>query len=336
MKQRQLGPRGPEVSELGFGAWGLGGAAGEQEHGGTGRPPRGWVGTDERESVRALEIALERGVSFIDTALGYGGGRSEQIVGEAVRIFGGEVFVATKVPPMNGLFPAPPGLQPDKVFPADWIRDCARRSLENLGLKSIDLLQLHVWRDEWVGHGEWRQALEDLKVEGTIRMVGVSVNNHDPDSAMRVVNSGAIDAVQVIYNIFDQSPEDRFFTACAEHGVGVIARVPFDEGALTGTITPASEFGEGDFRLGYFRGDRLRQVDERVRALIADLAIEREQLAAVALRYVLSHPVVSTVIPGMRTVRNVERNLDATLSGPLDAGQIGRLKAHRWAKDFYC
>jgi aryl-alcohol dehydrogenase-like predicted oxidoreductase len=335
MNYRTLGADGPQVSELGFGAWGLGGTAGTTETGGTGRPPRGWAGTDEAESVRALQTALRRGVTFIDTALGYGAGRSERIVGETVRAHPETAFVATKVPPKNGAFPAPPGLHADEVFPGDWIRTCVHKSLENLGLESIDLLQLHVWRDEWVEQGSWRQALEQLRSEGTIRMAGVSVNNHDPASAMRVVASGAIGAAQIIYNVFDQSPEDEFYAACEHHGVGVIARVPFDEGALTGTITPDTQFGEGDFRIGYFRGDRLRQVDERVTAILADLAIDRAQMADLALRFVLSHPAVSTVIPGMRSTRNVERNLRAAATGPLDSDQLARLKTHRWVKDFY-
>jgi aryl-alcohol dehydrogenase-like predicted oxidoreductase len=243
--------------------------------------------------------------------------------------------VATKIPPKNGRWPAPEGVDPEDAFPADHVRACTERSLRNLGLDAIDVQQFHVWSDEWAGRGSWRQAIEGLKAEGKIRAFGVSINDHQPWNALKLIESGAVDTVQVIYNVFDQSPEDELLPACAEHGIGVLARVPFDEGALTGTIGPDTEFPEGDFRNRYFRGDRRQQVAERVQAILDDLGIEREQLPEVALRYVLSEPAVSAVIPGMRSVRNVERNCAVGDGRGLPAERVAALKRHRWDRNFY-
>ena len=202
-------------------------------------------------------------------------------------------------------------------------------------MDTLDLQQFHVWSDEWVGRGSWQAEVEALKSEGKIRAFGVSINDHQPANAIKLIQSGAVDAVQVIYNVFDQSPEDELLDACAQHGVGVLARVPFDEGSLTGRIGPDTEFPDGDFRNRYFRDDRRRQVDDHVRALLDDVGIEREQLPEVALRYVLSHPAVSSVIPGMRTVRNVERNAAVGDGEGLPDEQLAALKRHRWERNFY-
>jgi aryl-alcohol dehydrogenase-like predicted oxidoreductase len=215
------------------------------------------------------------------------------------------------------------------------VRACTERSLANLGLDSMDVQQFHVWSDEWVGRGTWLEAVHALKEEGLIRFFGVSINDHQPANAVRLVETGVVDTVQVIYNVFDQSPEDELFAACERMDVGVIVRVPLDEGALTGNVGPGTEFPDGDFRNRYFQGDRLQQVAEHVDALIADLGIGREQLPELALRYVLSRPEVSTVIPGMRTVRNVERNVAVGDGHGLPPEQVEALKAHRWDRNFY-
>ena len=321
MHTRTLGRTGLEVSEIGYGAWGIGGSM--------------WLGADDDESLRALGRAVDLGLTLIDTALGYGDGHSEELVGKVVRERDERIVVATKIPPRNRVWPAPDGIDPDDAFPADHVRACTERSLCNLGLDAIDLQQFHVWSDEWVGRGSWRGAVEDLKAEGKIRAFGVSINDHQPANALKLIESGAVDSVQVIYNVFDQSPEDELLPACAEHGIGVLARVPFDEGALTGTIGPGTEFPEGDFRNRYFRGDRVAQVAERVQAILDDLGIEREQLPEVALRYVLSQPAVSAVIPGMRSVRNVERNCAVGDGKGLPAEQVAALRRHRWDRNFY-
>ncbi|HWM08693.1 MAG TPA: aldo/keto reductase, partial [Solirubrobacteraceae bacterium] len=257
------------------------------------------------------------------------------LVGRVVREREERIVVATKIPPKNGIWPAPDGIDPDEAFPADHVRDCTERSLRNLGLDAIDVQQFHVWSDEWTDRGSWRDAIEELKAEGKIRAFGISNNDHQPANALRLIESGAVDTVQVIYNVFDQSPEDELLPACAEHGIGVLARVPLDEGALTGRVGPGTEFPDGDFRNRYFRGDRLEQVGARVQAILDDLGIEREDLPETALRYVLSHPAVSSAIPGMRSVRNVERNCALGDGRGLPAERVQALKAHRWDRNFY-
>jgi aryl-alcohol dehydrogenase-like predicted oxidoreductase len=321
MNYRRLGRTGFEVSEIGYGAWGIGGSQ--------------WGGADDDESVQALHRAIDLGLNFIDTALAYGGGRSERLVGQVVRERSETVHVATKVPPRNGVWPAQEGVPLDEVFPAGYVRECAEQSLRNLGLDTIDLLQLHVWNDEWTDRDVLMEAVEELRSAGKIRFFGISINDHEPANGARLVESGAVDTVQVIYNVFDQSPEDELFPACREHDVGVIARVPLDEGGLTGRIGPDTQFAEDDFRGFYFRGDRKREVQERVRAIASDLGIEEDRLADVALRFVLSEPAVSTVIPGMRSLRNVERNVAVSDGRPLTGEQRERLRAHRWVRNFY-
>jgi aryl-alcohol dehydrogenase-like predicted oxidoreductase len=321
VRYRGLGDTGIEVSEIGYGAWGIGGAQ--------------WGGADDDESLEALHRAIDLGLNFIDTALGYGDGRSERLVGQVVRERPEAVFVATKVPPKNRVWPAPPGVPVEEVFPGEYVRACAQTSLTNLGVERIDLLQFHVWSDEWVEQGDWREAVEELRSAGTIGSFGISINDHEPSNALRLVESGAADTVQVIYNVFDQSPEDELFPACREHGVGVIARVPLDEGGLTGTIRPDTEFPEGDFRGHYFRDDRKRELHERVTAMAEDLGISEDELAEIALRFVLSEPTVSSVIPGMRSRRHVERNVAVSDGRGLPEGWREKLRAHRWVRNFY-
>jgi aryl-alcohol dehydrogenase-like predicted oxidoreductase len=320
MQYRPLGRTGLSVSEIGYGAWGIGASA--------------WIGADEDESVRALHRAIELGVNLIDTARGYG--ESERIVGRVVREHRGEpVHVATKVPPKNGLWPAPGGLDPVVAFPGEHIRASLETSLRASGLDAFDVLQFHVWSDDWVGRGDWLETIQALKQEGKIRSFGISNNDHEPGTAVKLVRSGQVDTVQVIYNVFDQSPEEELLPACAEHGVGVIVRVALDEGGLTGRITEETTFPEGDFRNRYFAGDRRGQVRRRVDAIVADLGIRPDEVAETALRFVLANPAVSTVIPGMRTVRNVERNAAVSDGLGLSEQRRAALAAHRWDRNFY-
>jgi aryl-alcohol dehydrogenase-like predicted oxidoreductase len=315
--ERRLGRTGLSVSEIGYGAWGIGGSM--------------WLGAQDDESVRALHRAIDLGLNFIDTAAVYGSGHSEKLVGQVVRERSERIVVSSKVPPKNGRWPAPDGVDPDDAFPADHIRKWTERTLSNLGMDVLDVQQFHVWNDEWVGRGSWLEGVQALRDEGKIRFFGVSINDLQPANAIRLVETGAVDTVQVIYNVFEQAPEDELFAACERNDVGVIARVPFDEGSLTGRLTADSTFPEGDFRNDYFSGERaLPAVDERVQAIVEDLGIAREELPEVALRYVLSRPEVSTVIPGMRTVRNVERNCAVGDGAGLPAEQVAALKAHRW------
>jgi len=321
MKYRTLGKTGFSVSEVGYGAWGIGGTQ--------------WLGGNDDESIRALHRAIELGINFIDTALAYGGGHSEKLVGQVVRESKTRIYVATKVPPKNQLWPARPGIGINDVFPLDYILHSAETSLRNLATETIDLLQLHVWNPEWFHTEDWRKAFEKLKAEGKVRAVGVSINDHQPDSALELVQSGLIDTVQVIYNVFDQSPEKNLFPLAQKMNVGVLARVPFDEGSLTGTITEDTVFQPRDFRAFYFKGDRKKQVVEHVNALVRDLGISMDALADITLRFTIAHPAVSTTIPGMRTVRNVERNAAISDKGPLDAATLAILKRHGWDRNFY-
>jgi aryl-alcohol dehydrogenase-like predicted oxidoreductase len=323
MKYRTLGRTGLDVSEIGYGAWGIGGIQ--------------WKGGEDDESIAALHRAIELGLNFIDTALAYGEGHSERLVGKVLRERSEQIWVATKIPPKNQVWPARSGHSLDDVFPYEYAIACTEQSLQNLGVERIDLQQFHVWNPEWVQREEWRRALEDLKASGKVRFFGISINDHQPDSALSIIESGLIDSVQVIYNIFDQSPQINLFPLCHKHNIGVIARVPLDEGALTGAIREDTMFDPNEFRAVYFRGDHKKQVVEHVDALVADLhsAGITQPLAEVALRFCLSHPAVSTVIPGMRKVRHVESNCALSDQGPLHEPLVELLQHHAWVKNFY-
>jgi aryl-alcohol dehydrogenase-like predicted oxidoreductase len=325
MKYRKLGRTNFEISEMGYGAWGIGGTQ--------------WLGGTDDEALTALRRAIDLGLNFIDTALAYGAGHSEQLVGQVVRQSasgsGRRIYVATKVPPKNQLWPARPGIGIEQVFPYDYILRSAERSLKHLGMETIDLLQLHVWNPEWIARDEWRRGLEELKRSGKVRMVGISINDHQPDSALEIVETGLIDTVQVIYNIFDQTPERNLFPLAMARNIGVIARVPLDEGSLTGTIDEHTRFAPGDFRVGYFRGDRKRQVREHVESLLHDLGVDAAGLPEIALRFCLSHPAVSTVIPGMRSLRNAEANCAVPDKGALPEETLAVLRRHAWDRNFY-
>jgi len=320
MRYRKLGKANIEVSEIGYGAWGIGG--------------KQWLGGEDDEALKALHLAIEHGVNLIDTALAYGDGHSEKLVGEAVRESGRKVYVATKVPPKNRVWPAGASTPIEDVFPYEYIIECAEESLRNLGMERIDLLQLHVWNDAWVERDEWKRAFEELKRSGKVAAVGVSATEHDPDSALKVMETGLIEAVQVIYNVFDQTPEAKMFPLAEKLNIGILARVPLDEGALSGRFSEDTTFPPGDFREWYFRGDRKKQVVKRVDALKRDLK-DGASLAAVALRFCLSNPAVSSVIPGMRTQRHVESNVALSDAGVLAADTLAVLKRHAWNRNFY-
>lgn len=324
MEFRVLGRSGIRVSAVGFGAWGIGGEM--------------WQGSDDDRSLAALHAALEAGCAFIDTALVYGNGHSEQLVARALSAWKRPVAVATKVPPLNGQWPALKGIGLTCVFPADYVRRCAEQSAQNLA-RPIDLLQLHVWRDEWLREPAWaavEATVESLIKAGTIRAFGISINDHDPDSALEAVRRcDLVSSVQVIYNVFDQSPEERLFPLCVERKVGVIARVPLDEGGLTGTIGPDTKFPDGDFRNVYFAGARKAELAVRVEALKPLLLQESGSLVEGALRFCLSHPAVTTVIPGMRTPAHAHANCAPAVARALSPALLARLKAHAWPRNWY-
>ncbi len=323
INRRTLGRTGLQVSEIGYGAWGLGGNQ--------------WRGHVEDDALAALRRALELGLNLIDTALAYNEGHSERLIAKTVKETGAKAHVATKVPPKNRIWPAQPGIGLDDVFPYNYIVECTETSLKNLAVETIDLQQFHVWNSEWVGRDEWRRAIEDLKKAGKVRFWGISINDHQPDSALEAIRTGLIDTVQVIYNIFDQTPEHHLYPLCQELNVGVLGRCPLDEGALTGAITPETQFDPQEFRAWYFRENRKELVFEKVNKLRADLEVAgvTKPLADTALRFCISHPAVSTVIPGMRKVRNVEQNMAVSEEGPLPENIKELLRRHAWSKNFY-
>ena len=318
MKTREFGRLGWPVSEIGYGLWGMG----------------GWSGSNDDESVAALERSIALGCTFFDTALAYGNGKSEQLLARVLANHRGHnLRVATKIPPLNGRWPALPEYALDAVFPTDHIRRATETSLTNLGIDSVDLQQFHVWTDEWAGDERWMRAIADLKSEGLIQGFGISLNRWQPASAMKAIATGLVDSIQVVYNLFDQNPEDELFPACRERGIAVIARVPFDEGSLTGTMRRGMSWPEGDWRNLYFTRDKLNAILDRVDEVAKDVPAGTT-LPAAALKFILACPDVSTVIPGMRRVRHVEDNLAVSDQPPLSAAEMARFRRHRWVRTY--
>ncbi len=314
MQYRMFGRTGWQVSDVGYGMWGMG----------------GWTESDDAESMAALHRSVELGCNFFDTAWGYGKGHSEGLLGQLVRAYPDKkLYTATKIPPQNFKWPSRRGYTLDECFPPDHIRQYVEWSLKNLGLSSVDLIQFHVWEDDWAQDERWQKAMLDLKSEGLINAVGISVNRWEPDNVIRTLKTGLIDAVQVIYNIFDQNPEDNLFPVCRELNVAVIARVPFDEGTLTGTLTLDSKWPEGDWRNTYFVPENLKSSLEHADAL-KPLIPAGMTMPDMAMRFCLSNPDVSTVIPGMRKIKNVEANIACSDAGALNADLLSQLKPHRW------
>lgn len=292
-----------------------------------------WVGGEDSESIRALHAAADQGLNFIDTALAYGNGHSERLVGRFVRERKECLYVATKIPPKNKIWPARGRLE--EAFPHDYVVRCTEMSLQNLKAEVIDLLQLHVWDPSWIDDEQCFDALKSLQEQGKISRVGISVNDHQPETALELVRSGKVDTIQVMYNIFEQAPERSLLPLCREQDVGVIVRVPFDEGSLTGAVTPKTSFPRKDWRNLYFKGDRKQRVFERVQELRELLDGEVKNLPELALKFCLHHPAVSTVIPGMRSAGHVKDNLSVADKEPLSEGLIAQLRQHAWDKNFY-
>ena len=314
MHDRSFGRTQWRVSEVGYGMWGMG----------------SWSGSDDDESIASLERAVDLGCNFFDTAWVYGQGHSERLLGRLLRARpASRLLGATKLPPKNMKWPAAADSRLEHSYPPEHIREFAEKSLENIGVSTLDLLQFHTWNDLWADDERWQNAIASLKAEKLVRAVGISLNRWEPENGLRALRTGLIDAVQVVYNIFDQSPEDKLFPACRELGVAVIARVPFDEGTLTGTLRPDSSWPEGDFRNLYFAGDKLRasvEHAERLRAVVP----QGMTMPELALRFILANPDVATVIPGMRKRAHVDANLGVSDGKPLDAAVVQRLRTHRW------
>jgi aryl-alcohol dehydrogenase-like predicted oxidoreductase len=311
---RRFGRTGWSVSEIGYGMWGMG----------------GWTGSDDEESLRALQRAVDLGCNFFDTALAYGDGHSEKLLGRLCRANRNtRLYVATKIPPMNLAWPSRREFSLDDCYPPEHIQQSVETSLTNLGLDTIDLIQFHTWEDSWVRDHRWQRTIAHLKEHELIRAVGISLNRWEPWNGVLAVREGLMDAVQVIYNIFDQNPEDDLFPACREQDVAVIARVPFDEGSLTGTLKKDSRWPEGDWRNLYFVPENLGPTVDRVEQL-KPLVPEGMTLPELALRFILMNSDVATIIPGMRKPRNVEANLEVSDGVPLPAVLYRELQGHRW------
>jgi len=316
MNYRRFGCANWLVSEIGCGMWGMG----------------SWSGSDDEESLRSLQRAVDLGCNFFDTAWAYGEGRSETLLGRLVRANPDKkVYTATKIPPKNMTWPSRSEFKLDETFPPDHIEQRVNESLEHAGLNSFDLMQFHVWEDSWIEDDRWVKKMDDLRRQELFSAIGISINRWEPRNAVKTVRSGLIDSVQVIYNIFDQNPEDELFPACAEMNVAVIARVPFDEGTLTGTLTKESKWPEGDWRNTYFVPENLLPSVERAEKLKAVLPPDMT-LPEIALRFILSNPNVSTIIPGMRKPSHVDSNIGASDAGPLSKEVLSELRKHRWER----
>ncbi len=317
MKYRKLGRTQWEISEIGYGMWGM----------------AGWTGSDDKESMEAMQLAVDLGCNFFDTAWGYGKGKSEGLLGELVRANPGKkLYTATKMPPKNFQWPSRREYSLQDCFPPDHIEKYVHSSLKNAGLDSFDLMQFHTWEDSWLKDERGLNKMLDLKKQGLFHAIGISINRWEPWNGVKAVKSGLIDSVQVIFNIFDQNPQDELFPACIEMNVGVIARVPFDEGTLTGTLTKDTRWPDGDWRNTYFVPENLIPSVERADAL-KPLVPNGNTMPEMALRFILVEPAVSTIIPGMRKPGHVRSNLSASDAGPLDPVLMKELQKHRWDRE---
>ena len=317
MQYRRFGRSDWKISEIGYGMWGL----------------AGWTGSDIKEIEDSLDLAVASGCNFFDTAWGYAEGKSEMILGELIRRNPDKkLYAATKIPPKNRQWPSKPTFLLKDVFPADYIVEYTEKSLKNLGLETIDLLQFHVWEDAWAQEDEWKEAVQKLTKEGKVERWGISINRWEPDNALKTLETGLIDAVQVIYNIFDQAPEDNLFPLCQKLDIAVIARVPFDEGTLTGTFTKETTFPADDWRSTYFVPENLNSSVDHAEALRKDLP-EGMTMPELALRFILNNPDVHTTIPGMRKLPHVKSNLSASDGVKLSESVAEKLKQHRWDRE---
>ena len=314
MKYRRFGRTDWQVSEVGYGMWGM----------------AGWMASDDAQSAKSLDLAVENGVNFFDTAWGYGEGHSEELLGKLVKRHPSKkLYTASKIPPKNFQWPAKPEYAFEESYPTEHIMEYTHKTLKNLGLEQIDLMQFHTWDDGWSDREEWQRAIEDLKTSGKVAAMGISMNRWEPENGIKALKTGMLDAVQVIYNIFDQAPVDNLFPLCKALDIATIARVPFDEGTLTGTMTKETTFPEGDWRGTYFVPENLISSVEHADAL-RPLIPEGMTMAEMALRFILMNDNVGTTIPGMRKQRNVLANT-ATSDGKLLSNELyEELKKHRW------
>jgi aryl-alcohol dehydrogenase-like predicted oxidoreductase len=314
MQYRRLGRTEFNVSDIGYGLWGM----------------SGWTGSDDRQSLDSLQRAVDAGCTFFDSAWAYGNGKSDQFLGQTLaRNPGKGIYAASKVPPKNLQWPASPKDKYQDVFPPDHVFKYAELIRARLGTSAVDLLQFHVWEDSWTDDPDFRKTVDKLKRDGIVRAFGLSLNRWEPANGVRAIRTGLVDVVQVIYNIFDQSPEDELFPLCRELNVGVIARVPLDEGSLGGKLTLDTEFPNNDWRSRYFSSKNLKSTVKRIEQL-KQIVPANMTLPELALRFILSNPDVSTTIVGMRQAEHVAANTSYSDKEPLPSDLHGALKKHRW------
>jgi aryl-alcohol dehydrogenase-like predicted oxidoreductase len=317
MQYREFGRTGWQVSEIGYGLWGMG----------------GWTGSDDQQSLDSLQRAVEAGCNFFDSAWGYGEGKSDQLLGQILERNADKcLYAASKIPPKNLQWPASPRYRYSDVFPPEHVFEYAEKIRSRMAVDTIDLLQLHVWDDSWTQQPDFRNSVEKLKHDGIIRAFGLSLNRWEPENGINAIRTGLVDAVQVTYNIFDQSPEDELFPLCRELNIAVIARVPLDEGSLGGKLTLETRFPKNDWRSRYFGPENLKATVERVEKL-KEIVPEGMTLSEMALRFVLSHQAVSTTIVGMRDPEHVRENVSAGDKGPLSPELLAELRKHRWDRN---
>ena len=321
MNYKNFSKSSEKISQLGFGTWGIGKTF--------------WIGAEDSESKRALHKAIELGINCYDSALVYGNGHSEKLIGEVEKESGKQLFITSKIPSKKFEWPANDNSTLEDSFPEKQIILSTERSLRNLNRDYLDLQQFHVWNDNWAEQDEWKEAVLKLKKDGKVKFFGISINDHQAENGMKAAESGLIDSFQVIFNIFDQSPIDKLFPYCLKNNISIIARVPLDEGGLTGSISENTKFPKGDWRNNYFKGDRKSQVYDRVEKIQQEMGTECESIAECALRFIISFDAVTTVIPGMRNTSRVIDNVDIINKGILSADLLEKLKSHRWDRNFY-
>jgi aryl-alcohol dehydrogenase-like predicted oxidoreductase len=314
LRYRTLGKTGFQVSDIGHGLWGM----------------SGWSGSEDQQSLNSLQRSVDLGCTFFDTAWAYGDGHSDELLGHILKQNPDKQLVAaSKVPPLNRKWPAKPEYKLNETFPRQHVIETADRIRKALGVDRIDVLQYHVWDDSWADEAEFRETVEELKSSGRVHSFGLSLNRWQPANGVKAIRTGLVDTVQVIYNIFDQNPEDELFPLCREMNVGIIARVPLDEGSLGGKMTRDTRFPAGDWRNGYFNPQNLSETMDRVEKL-QELLHDGVTLPQLAFRFILSNPDVSTTIPGMRNPKHVDENIANSDAGALPSKLLQSLRAFRW------
>ncbi len=320
MKKRKFGNSGLEVSEIGFGAWAIGGSWGEQS---------------DKDSLEGLKTALDNGVNFIDTAAGYGNGKSEQIIGEFLKSRSETVYVCTKTPPAPGKWPPSPYCKIEERYSEKYLRENVEERLKNLEVESLDVLLLHTWTRAWNDNPVALKILQKMKSEGVVKQIGISTPEHDQNCVVQLMRDGMVDVLQVIYNIFEQEPAAQLFPVAKETGTGIIVRVAFDEGVLTGKYTGNESFGPDDFRSNYFAGDRLERGVRRTEQIKKEFKEGGYSMPELALKFALSHEAVSTVIPGIRNKQQAIQNTSVSNLPELSEDMLIRLREHSWNRGFW-